>query len=121
MLHAEQGFCAGDISRAGLGQLHHLHMDGRTMTVMHTKDRLAQVLRNMKLDALAERAADGEFDDFLSDHVNPQMVLADELAKIGNTSAMYLRKRLINGDFDATKEESEAWAQSPEGRAVFDR
>ena len=30
-----------------------------------------------------------------------------------------LRKRVIDGDFDASEEESDAWANSPDGRETF--
>jgi hypothetical protein len=32
-----------------------------------------------------------------------------------------LRQRVINGDFDASSEESEAWAESEEGQDTFRR
>jgi hypothetical protein len=32
---------------------------------------------------------------------------------------MALRRRVINGDFDASKEESDEWAESPEGQDTF--
>jgi hypothetical protein len=88
---------------------------------MHTKDRLAKALHEIGLGNLALRAAAGEFDDFLSQHMNPQMVLAAELAQRGSPEAMTLRAALINGDYDATEEESEAWALSDEGQEAFAR
>jgi hypothetical protein len=86
---------------------------------MHTKDRLAAALREIKLDGLAKRAEKGQFDDFLSPHSMPIHLLAYELAQVATPEALALRRRVVNGDFDATPEESEAWANSPEGRAAI--
>jgi hypothetical protein len=86
---------------------------------MHTKDKLAEALRQAGLPKIAGRAARGEFDDFLSPHATPQMELIKALDISGSHAARAIRKRVINGDFDATKEESEAWAASPEGQATF--
>ena len=36
-------------------------------------------------------------------------------------SAIALRQRVTNGDFDATSEESEAWAAGPEGQDAFNQ
>ena len=88
---------------------------------MHTKDRLARDLMEIGLEELSVRAARGEFDDFLSDHANPQGVLAAELAWIGNDGAMRIRAALLDGAYDATTEESDAWAESEAGRAVLSK
>jgi hypothetical protein len=93
---------------------------------MRTRDRLAAELRKLKrnggdntakYEAFARRAEAGEFDDFAipSDpaHVCPLMQLHSELLAAG------LKKfaaRVANGEFDATKEESNEWARSPEGQ-----
>lgn len=88
---------------------------------MHTKDFLAQELRTAGLEDLAKRAETGEFHDFESPHAMPEMMLVGELAAIGTPEADALRRRVINGDFDANYEESEAWAASEEGQAAFDQ
>lgn len=90
---------------------------------MHTKDKLAAALRELGLNDMAERAADGMYHDFLSPLAMPEMHLIREL-----TEAMHavkpdagqpiakLRKRVIDGDFEASQEESDDWANSEEGQ-----
>src|SRR5262245_14265251 len=85
----------------------------------HTKDKLAEALHEIGLDELAEQAKLGKYDDYLSDSATPQMDLANELAKVGSVEAITLRRRVIEGDFDATIEESDAWANSKEGQEAF--
>lgn len=89
---------------------------------MHTKDYLAQELRAAGLDEMAEKAAKGHYHDFLSPLALPEMQLDADLAKAiegGNKAAQKLRKRHHNGEFDASTEESEEWAKSPDGLAAF--
>jgi len=86
---------------------------------MHTKDRLAQELRAINLEGMAVLASMGKYDDFLSDDAMAIVNLANELAKVGSVEALALRRRVIGGEFDATKEESDAWAASPEGQEAF--
>jgi len=86
--------------------------------MMHTKDRLAQALQ--KIDpAMAEAAAAGYYDDFLSPLATPIYQLVTDLRKVGTPEALVLAGRAIDGEFDATKEESAAWAASPEGVETF--
>jgi hypothetical protein len=94
---------------------------------MHSKDRLASALRDVGLDDMAQRAATGYYDDYLSPLDLPQLMLATEL-KLAlddhpDQSAVIcnLRQRVINGDFDATSEESDAWAASLDGQDAFRR
>ena len=88
---------------------------------MHTKDILAAELRKAGLNDIADRAATGYYHDFLSPLDFPEMALEKELRSIGTPEAEVLRKRLIDGEFDATKEEGEAWAESPEGQDAMQR
>lgn len=84
-----------------------------------TKDRLAAELRKVAAQckperaalyqALAVRAATGEFDDYADVHVCGPTALHHELRKIG---ADRFAARVARGEFDATPEESEAWARS---------
>lgn len=84
-----------------------------------TKDRLAAELRavaakaqpaNAKIySALADRAETGEFDDYADVHVCGPTALHDELTKHGLTK---FAARVAAGEFDATFEESEAWARA---------
>jgi hypothetical protein len=66
--------------------------------------------------AMIQRARDGYYDEFKSPLAFPLMQLvhdsrAHRLAGIP--------RRVAEGDFDSTKEESDAWARSAEGRAAF--
>jgi hypothetical protein len=91
---------------------------------MHTKDMLAEALRAVGLNEMAEKAATGYYHDFLSPLDLPEIVLCQHLAEEvrkhpDRTDISALRERVIDGDFDANEEESEAWAASPEGQAAF--
>lgn len=93
-------------------------------TAMHTKDRLAEELTKLGLNAMAKRAAEGYYDDFLSPLPDPitQLIVALRSAEeSGAEGAGALARRAMNGDFDATIQESEAWADSPDGRSTFSR
>jgi hypothetical protein len=89
---------------------------------MHTKDILAAELEAVGLTEMAENARKGLYHDFLSPLEFPELRLDAELAaaiKEGNVGAIGIRRRHHNGDYDASVEESEEWAKSPEGRAAF--
>jgi hypothetical protein len=86
---------------------------------MHTKDILAEALRAADLPEMAAKAATGYYHDFLSPLDLPEMQLDTDLLKAGTPAALALRARHHNGDFDASVEESEAWASSPEGQAAM--
>lgn len=99
---------------------------------MRTRDKLAAELRKVaeqaspanaaKYEALAVRAATGEFDDYAepSDpaHICPITQLHGELTAAGFTK---FASRVANGEFDATKEESDEWARSPSGQDAAKR
>lgn len=84
-----------------------------------TKDRLAAELRAVadkaspanaaKYRALADRAETGEFDDYADVHVCGPTALHAELTAAGFTK---FAKRVASGEFDASTEESEAWARA---------
>lgn len=93
---------------------------------MHTKDKLARALADLSLDVMASKAAEGYYHDFLSPLDTPEIQLCHDLAEAAaaeegdrQKAILALRKRVINGDFDASKKESDDWAASPEGRAAF--
>ena len=89
------------------------------MGVLHTKDRLAQALKEAGLPALALKAASGAYDDYLSASPTPQMDLVEELRKHPSPESSRLIDQVYNGKFDATAEESDEWAKSPSGKATF--
>lgn len=85
---------------------------------MPTKDFLAAELRLIadkaeacnaaKYEALAKRAETGEFDDYADVHVCGPTALYGELLGHGFTK---FAERVANGEFDATRHESEVWAR----------
>jgi hypothetical protein len=92
---------------------------------MATKDRLASELRSVaaiaspenasKYEAFAKRAETGEFDDYADTYVCPITQLYSELMASGFTK---FAGRVANGEFNATKEESDEWARSPSGQSA---
>lgn len=86
---------------------------------MHTKDILASELTKAGLPEMASKAATGYYHDFLSPLAMPCMQLATDLARAKTPAAWALRARHLNGEFDATKEESDEWAKSPDGKQTF--
>ena len=86
---------------------------------MHTKDKLAGELRMAGLPKMADKAATGYYDDYISPLDMPISQLVTDLARAGTPAAMDLRRRAMDGEFDATKEESDDWAKSPEGQEAF--
>lgn len=91
---------------------------------MHTKDVLAEALDAAGLNHMAAKAREAYYHDYLSPLDTPQLVLLEELqraALTGNAAAIPLRQRVIDGDFDASKEEGDEWAASADGQAAFGR
>jgi hypothetical protein len=86
---------------------------------MHTKDILAAELAKAGLFDMSTKAAEGYYHDYLSPLATPCLQLAADLAAKGTPAAMALRARHLNGEFDATKEESDQWAESADGQAAF--
>ena len=88
---------------------------------MHTKDILSQELRKAGLTEMADKAAQGYYHDFLSPMDMPAVELANDLAKAGTPEALLLRERHLDGEFDASAEESEEWINSQEGKTMLSR
>ena len=92
---------------------------------MRTSEKLAAELRKVaaiaspdnaaKYEGFAKRAETGEFNDYADTYACPITQLYCELAAAGFTK---FAARVANGEFDATKEESDEWARSPSGQAV---
>jgi hypothetical protein len=93
---------------------------------MRTRDKLAAELRKCaekashwkksRYEAFAKRAETGEFDDYSDTYVCPITQLYTELRAHGLNK---FATRVANGEFDATKEESDEWAASPSGQETF--
>lgn len=89
---------------------------------MHTKDFLAGELEKAGLTEMAEKARQGLYHDYLSPLPFPEMQLDADLVaaiKAGNDAAAALRARHHEGEFDASMEESDEWAASPDGREAL--
>ena len=72
-----------------------------------TKQRLADALRKAGAPAaMVARALIGAYDDYESDSPTPINDLVRELLQAGLDS---IAKRAMSGEFDATKEEADAW------------
>jgi hypothetical protein len=97
---------------------------------VRTRDRLAAELRKVaeqaspanaaRYEAFAKRAETGEFDDYAiptdAAHACPITQLHSELSRAG---FLKFASRVANGEFDATKEESDEWAMSADGQETF--
>lgn len=89
-----------------------------------TSEELARALDAVGLVDMAKKARQDRYHDFLSDEDMPEMALEAELRwhrdhaldPIQARLIEQVRQRMINGEFDASKEESEEWMQSPEGQ-----
>lgn len=92
-----------------------------------TSEYLATVLDGVGLVEMAAKARRDEYHDFLSEADLPELMLERELRdardgcpdKERAARIEAIRRRHLQGEFDASNEESEAWAQSAEGRAAF--
>ncbi|WP_375782874.1 hypothetical protein ACE10Z_23460 [Bradyrhizobium sp. Pha-3] len=96
--------------------------------MMRTRDRLAAELRKIaeqagpsnavKYEAFAKRAETGEFDDYADTYVCPITQLYTELQAAGLSK---FAARVADGEFDATREESDEWMRSPSGQEAARR
>lgn len=82
----------------------------------HTKDILADELEKAGLTEMAAAARTGYYHDFLSPLDTPCLQLAADLAEVGTPAALAVRERHLDGEFDASTEESEEWMNSSDGR-----
>ena len=89
---------------------------------MHTKDMLAEALMQVGLIDMSLRAKDGYYHDFLSPLATPEIQLVNDLMDMAiklpdrRGAILAIRTQVINGEYDASPEESEEWAKSPEGQ-----
>jgi hypothetical protein len=84
-----------------------------------TTERLARALeerQNPRLDGMIRKARAGAYDDYLSESPTPINDLVRDLVQNGEHE---LAGRAMRGEFDGTREEAQAWANSPEGEDVF--
>lgn len=85
-----------------------------------TKERLARHLEAEGLPQLAYHARRGLYDDFdEGGHETPQIKLMADLKKFGRFDLKWI---VTTGEYDATRQESDAWAarQTGEIRSLID-
>lgn len=95
----------------------------RKEITMNSKEKLAQALeetyRNTDqcppLGHMIQKARDGYYSDYDSPLALPCIQLVKDLDALGLTE---LKTRAMNGEFDATKEESDAWYER-EGKQMI--
>lgn len=84
---------------------------------MRSTDKLVIALETFRASPeFIARARADYYHDYKGQHACPITQLVADARKAGLPE---IASRAINGDFDATKEESDEWASSPEGQAVF--
>ena len=94
-----------------------------------TSENLAQVLHSLGLFKLEEKARADYYHDFLSPNALSSLELEADLRQARDAAKDRImanmiekvRQRHLNGEFDASKEESDAWAESEEGQEAFGR
>lgn len=92
-----------------------------------TSELLAKALEDVGLIGMARLARDDHFHDFLSPLDLPEIELVEMLIVAGrncpDATRAYLigdlAGRVIKGEFDADKAESDAWAESEDGREAI--
>lgn len=82
-----------------------------------TTERLARALAGEGApEWMVNKARAGYYDDFKSPLATPEMQLYKDARDNGLDS---IAEGVLDGQWDATREESDAWAESPEGQAVI--
>lgn len=69
-----------------------------------------------RLQPVIFRAKSDYYHDFFGEPALPEVELYNFFMATGHIK---LAERVKNGDFDATKEESDEWARSEEGQSIF--
>lgn len=100
------------------------------MTAEHTTVKLARALAEIPgvPRDMIQRAIEGYYHDFMSPLAMPEHQLVADLRELASLPATPrdsrprlrdMAQRVIDGEFDASSEESEEWARSPEGQETF--
>ena len=88
------------------------------MAELPTSEKLALALEAEGApNWIVEKARQKYYDDYESSHPFPIGQLIKDLSSLRMVN---LVERVVNGEFDGTLAESEAWAKSDEGKATFD-
>jgi hypothetical protein len=97
---------------------------------VHTTAKLAAALSEVPgvPREMVARAVDGYYHDYLSPLAMPEVQLVHDLRDLSARPATpadsrpllrALAQRVADGEFDASKAESDAWAESEEGQATL--
>lgn len=87
------------------------------MTDIPTTERLARDLEEAGAPAeMVQRALEGYYDDYKSPLAMPEVQLLTDAKKAGLDT---IAEGVVEGRWDATKAEAEAWAASPDGQETF--
>ena len=92
-----------------------------------TSENLAKVLEEVGLHSMVLKARADQYHDFLSDDAMCAVTLEQELRMARDRQPdpilakmiEAIRQQHLNGEFDASTEESDEWAKSPDGQAAF--
>lgn len=92
-----------------------------------SSENLAKVLESVGLHGMAARARLDMYHDYLAEDALSSMTLERELREARDAcpdaerrvKIEEVRQQHMAGAFDATTEESDEWAASPEGQAAF--
>jgi hypothetical protein len=85
-----------------------------------TSERLAMALAGIGAPpAMIAAARAGRYDDYKSDLAMPIVALVADLGRLDTPEATDLARRAMGGEFDGTRAEAQAWADSPEGQETF--
>jgi len=104
--HAERGDCGREDSDANYEVVAPSVQPASPFPKPRTKDRLAEVLRAEGLPEMERAARAGHYDDYESDIATPIIQLVADLRSAGRED---LAKRAMEGEWDGTKQEGEAW------------
>lgn len=85
-------------------------------TALSQKKLAAALLEAGAPGEMVAKALANHYHDFLSPLAMPEMALVEEARAQGLTSIV---EGVLEGRWDATKEESDAWAASPDGQETF--
>lgn len=87
------------------------------MVDLPTREKLALALEAEDAPKwIIDKARQSYYDDYESPYPFPISALVSDLASV---KMVKMISRAISGEFDATKEESDAWAKSEDGQATF--
>lgn len=88
----------------------------RTCTVLLVQD-LKKEIQRPKIIAIINRAEKDYYHDFFGTPDMPEMQLIADLREAGASNQII--QNVVNGKYDASKEDSEEWSKSPEGQETF--